>query len=316
MPDVVDGVKQAPLAGVSMRYSFDAADAPTRKQTQYYEMLSTRGIWHKGWKASTEHGPMIDKGEFDKDRWQLFHTDVDRSEAYDLAEKHPDKVKELAALWLAEAKKHHVLPLNDYGAVGIRSLEYKVAAPQDGRFIYYPGTTEVPEASAARTLGVSFKILAEVEFTKASQGVVVSQGSRFGGYTLFVKNGQLSFVYNFLGIPPEQKLSCAAPGSGRHVVGVEFKKQSISKLNETLGKMTLYVDEKAVGSADFRTQSGHYALAGEGLALGRDSGDPVSKEYTGQFPFTSGQILKVVYDIADDMYVDQERRLAAALARD
>jgi hypothetical protein len=80
--------------------------------------------------------------------------------------------------------------------------------------------------------------------------------------------------------------------------------------------MTLYVDEKAVGSAAFRTQSGHYALAGEGLALGRDTGDPVSKEYMGQFPFAGGQIFKVVYDIADDMYIDQERRLAAVLARD
>ena len=316
MPDVVDGVKQAPLAGISMRYSFDSADAPTRKETQYYEMLSTRGIWHKGWKASTEHGPMIDKGEFEKDRWQLFHTDVDRSEAHDLAEEHPEIVKELAALWLSEAKKNGVLPLNDYGVAGIHSLEYRVRPPEDGRYTYYPRTTEVPEASAARTLGVSFKILAEVEFNKDSQGVIVSQGSRFGGYALFVKNGQLSFVYNFLGIPPEQKLSCPAPGSGRHIVGVEFKKQSISKLNETLGKMTLYVDEKPVGSADFRTQSGHYALAGEGLAVGRDTGDPISKEYTAEFPYTGGQVFKVVYDIADDVYVDQERRLAAVLARD
>jgi arylsulfatase len=316
MPDVVDGVKQAPLAGISMRYSFDSADAPTRKETQYYEMLSTRGIWHKGWKASTEHGPMIDKGEFEKDRWQLFHTDVDRSEAHDLAEEHPEIVKELAALWLSEAKKNGVLPLNDYGVAGIHSLEYRVRPPEDGGYTYYPRTTEVPEASAARTLGVSFKILAEVEFNKDSQGVIVSQGSRFGGYALFVKNGQLSFVYNFLGIPPEQKLSCPAPGSGRHIVGVEFKKQSISKLNETLGKMTLYVDEKPVGSADFRTQSGHYALAGEGLAVGRDTGDPISKEYTAEFPYTGGQVFKVVYDIADDVYVDQERRLAAVLARD
>jgi arylsulfatase len=316
MPDVVDGVKQSPLAGVSMRYSFDAADAPTRKETQYYEMLSTRGIWHKGWKASTEHGPMIDKGHFDQDHWQLFHTDADRSEAKDLADAHPDKVMELAALWLAEAKKNNALPLNDYGVAGIHSLEYKVAAPEGGRYVYYPGTTEVPEASAARTLGVSFKILAEVAFTKDSQGVIVSQGSRFGGYTMFVKGGQLNFAYNFLGIPPEQKLGCPAPKSGKHVVGVEFKKKSMGENNETLGEMTLYVDDKATGSADFRTQSGHYALAGEGLAVGYDSGDAVSKEYEPRFPFTGGQVIKVVYDVADDAYVDMERRLAAIMARD
>jgi hypothetical protein len=279
-------------------------------------MLSTRGIWRKGWKASTEHGPMLKKGQFDKDRWQLFHTDVDRSEAHDLAAKHPAKVKELAALWLKEAKKYNVLPLNDYGVAGIHALEYKVAAPADGRYIYYPGTTEVPEASAARTLGASFKILAEVDFTEDSEGVIVSQGSRFGGYAMFVKDGQLSFVYNFLGIPPEQKLSCAAPKSGKHIVGVEFKKTSMGKNNETLGKMTLYLDKKASGSGAFRTQSGHYALAGEGLAVGYDSGDPVSKEYGSKFSIKGGQAIKIIVDVANDAYVDLERKFAAAMARD
>jgi len=316
MPEVVNGVKQTPLSGVSMRYSFDGANAETRKDTQYYEMLSTRGIWHKGWKAATEHGPLLNKGHFDQDRWQLFHTDVDRAEAHDLADHHPGKVKELAALWLAEAKKNNALPLNDYGVEGIHSLEYKVAPPADGRYVYYPGTTEVPEASSARTLGVSFKILAEIDFAQDSQGVIVSQGSRFGGYTMFVKGGQLSFAYNFLGIAPEQKLVCPAPASGKHVVGVEFKKTSVSKKLETLGTMTLYVDEKAIASGEFRTQSGHYALAGEGLAVGYDSGDRVSADYDSKFPFTGGRIIKVVYDIADDVYVDRERELAAALARD
>ncbi len=316
MPEVVDGVRQTPLAGVSMRYSFDDAQTPTRKETQYYEMLSTRGIWHRGWKATTEHGPMIDRGQFDRDRWQLFHTDIDRAEAVDLADRHPDRVAELVALWLAEAKRNDVLPLNDYGVVGIHALEYKVAPPETGRYVYYPGTTEIPEASAARTLGVSFKILAEVEFTKDAQGVIVSQGSRFGGYTLFVKDGQLTFVYNFLGIPPEQMLRCPAPTSGRHVVGVEFTKARMGENHETLGTMALHVDDATTASDDFRTQSGHYALAGEGLAVGYDSGDRVSREYDSQFPFVGGRIVKVIYDIADDMYVDVERQLAAALARD
>ena len=316
MPEVVDGVKQTPLPGVSMRYSFDVANEPTRKETQYYEMLSTRGIWHKGWKASAEHGPLIDKGQFDKDRWQLFHTDVDRSEAKDLADEHPEKVKELAELWLAEAKKYGVLPLNDLGVHGLHALEYKAAAPASGRYVYYPGTTEVPEASAARTLGVSFKIFAEVEFTGGSQGVICAQGSRFGGYTLFVKGGQLYFVYNFLGIPPEQRLTCAAPALGKHVVGVEFVKQSLGTNHEALGTMTLYVDDKPVASGDFRTQTGHYALCGEGLCIGYDSGDAVSSEYKPKFPFSGGRIIKVVFDVADDVYVDVERELAAVMARD
>ena len=136
----------------------------------------------------------------------------------------------------------------------------------------------------ARTLGASFNILAEVEFTSDTKGVIVSQGSRFGGYTLFVKDGRLNFVYNFLGIPPD--------------------------------KMTLYVDEKACAAGQFRTQSGHYALAGEGLAVGRDTDDPATRAYEPYFPFTGGAIRKVEFDVAGDAYVDEERRLTAVLARD
>jgi arylsulfatase len=315
-PEVVSGVKQSPLVGVSMVYSFADAGAPTRKETQYYEMISTRGIWHKGWKASAEHGPLINKGKFDEDRWQLFHTDEDRAEAHDLADQYPEKLEELKALWLEEARKYNVLPLNDYGVAGFHELEYKVATPEDGRYVYYPGTTEVPEASSARTLGGSFQIHAEVEFTRDSEGVIVSQGSRFGGYSLFVKDGQLNFVYNFLGIPPEQTLSCPAPTSGKHVVGVAFEKESVGENYEALGKMTLYVNDKAAGSGDFRTQSGHYALAGEGLAIGYDSGDPISRAYPPGYPFSGGEIFKVTYHVGSDHHEDKELKLAARLARD
>src|SRR5262249_3130353 len=152
---------------------------------------------------------------------------------------HPEKVSELAELWLAEAKKNNVLPLNDYGVEGIHSLEYKVTPPEDRRYTYYPDTSEGPEASAARTLAGPFTILAEVEFTKSTAGVIVSQRSRFGDYTMFVKGSQLQFVYNYLGIPPEQKLSCPAPTSGKHVVGVDFAKHSVSDKHEVLGAMTL-----------------------------------------------------------------------------
>jgi arylsulfatase len=316
-PEVVDGVKQQPLAGVSMRYSFDEAKAPTRKDTQYYEMVGTRGIWHKGWKASTEHGPIpINLGKFDKDRWQLFNTDEDRAEAKDLAAKHPEKVKELAELWLAEAKKYNVLPLNDLGVAELHALEYKIAAPTGGQYVYYPGTTEIPEASSARTLGVSFKISAEVEFTGDSQGVIFAQGSRFGGHVLLVKGGKLMYVYNFLGIPPEQRLTCPAPALRKHVVTVEFAKESMGKHLETLGKMTLSVDGKAAGSGAFRTQSGHYALCGEGLCIGYDSGDAVSSEYKPKFPFSGGRIVKVTFEAGKDAHVDVERKMAAAMARD
>jgi hypothetical protein len=209
-----------------------------------------------------------------------------------------------------------VLPLVDVGVHAIHALEFHAAPPADGRYIYYPGTTEVSEAVAARTLGVSFKILAEVEFTGDTQGIICSQGSRFGGYSLFVKDGKLEFVYNFLGVPPEQRLTAAAPKLGKHIVGVQFTKESVSKNLECLGEMTLYVDDDAVGNAKFRTQTGHYALCGEGLCIGYDSGDAVSSAYQGKFAFAGGRIIKVIFDVADDVYLNVERKLAAALARD
>ncbi|HET8782905.1 MAG TPA: sulfatase-like hydrolase/transferase [Pyrinomonadaceae bacterium] len=169
---------------------------------------------------------------------------------------------------------------------------------------------------AERTLGSSFKALAEVEFTNDTQGVIFAQGSRFGGYSLFVKNGKVIFVYNFLGIPPEQRLDIDAPTEGKHIVGVEFEKQSISKQLETLGQMKLYVDDKVVAEAPFRTQSGHYALCGEGLSIGIDTGDSVSSEYMPNFEFTGGRLIKVIFDVAKDAYVNVEKAMAASMARD
>jgi arylsulfatase len=317
MPEVVDGHKQTPLPGVSMRYSFDAADAPTQKQTQYYEMLGTRGIWHKGWKAVTEHGPVpINLGGFDKDRWQLFHTDVDRSEARDLAEEHPEKVKELVDIWFAEAEKYDVLPLNDLGIFEFRALEFVIPAPQSGVYTYYPGTSPVPEASAAQTTNVSHKILAEVELTPDSEGVIVAQGSRFGGFSLFVKDGRLTYAYNFLGIPPEQRIVADAPASGKHVIGVEFVKEQAGEHHEPHGPLKLYVDDELVAQDEIRTIASRYSLCGEGLCIGYDGGDAVSAEYSPPFAFTGGEVVKVVIDVGDDAYVDVERHMAAAMARD
>jgi arylsulfatase len=317
MPAVVNGHEQSPLAGVSMVYSFDAApDGPTQKRTQYYEMLGTRGIWHDGWKAVTEHGPFTGLGKFESERWQLFHTDVDRSEAHDVADQYPDKARELAALWMQEAIANKVLPLNDLTVQEIFAMEVPNPIPASGQWTYYPGTIEVPERSAADLRGKSYKILAEVEFSADTEGVIVAQGSRFGGYALYVKDGALTYVHNFLGIPPETRVSAPAPRSGLHVVGVAFTKESMGEYHESHGPLELYIDDDVVGTAKIRTQVGHFALCGEGLCIGYDGGDAVGSEYTPRFEFRGGRIVKVVYDVADDGYVDVERTMAAALARD
>ena len=317
MPKVVNGHEQSPLAGVSMAYSFDAApDGPTQKRTQYYEMLGNRGIWHDGWKAVTEHGPFTGLSHFDTERWQLFHTDVDRAEAHDLADQHPEKAKELADLWMQEAIANKVLPLNDLTVAEIFAMEVPTPIPPSGQFTYYPGTIEVPERSAAPVRGRSFKVLAEVDFTGDTQGVIFAHGSRFGGHALFVKDGTLTYSYNFLGIPPEQRITAPSPRSGRHVVGVDFSKARMGQYHESYGPLKLFIDDEQVAEQEIRAQVGHFSLCGEGLCIGYDGGDAVSSEYTPRFDFTGGSIVKVVFDVADDAYVDVERHMAAAFARD
>ena len=320
-PDIVDGAVQNPLAGVSMGYSFDEADVPTQKHTQYYEMLGQRGIWHDGWKAVTEHGPISGLSNFETDRWQLFHTDVDRSESTDVAEQQPDKLRELIALWYEEAHANNVLPLNDMQIVGkdleaFIAMEFKIPVPPSGTYTYYPGTSEVPERSSANTHGVSWKVLADVATTAETDGVIFAQGARFGGHTLYVKNGKVRYVYNFLGMEPEQALTGALPAAGDHIIGVDFIKEERGENGEWFGTATLYVDDEAVDRGRFRTMPGHFTLCGEGLCVGYDGGDAVTSDYGNDFTFRNGELRKVVFDVADDLYVDVERHYAAALSRD
>jgi arylsulfatase len=321
-PDVVAGIQQTPLSGVSMAYSFDAAEAPTAKETQYYEMFGNRGIWHEGWKAVTEHGPISGIGNFEKDRWQLFHTDVDRAEAHDLAEENPAKLEELKALWMSEAKANSVLPLNDLNVVGkdleiFLKMEFNIPVPPSGQYVYYPNTSEIPERSAANVHGVSFKALADVVTTADTEGVIFASGSRFGGHALFVKDGQLNYVHNFLGIGEPQKLTAPMPAPGEHVVGIDFQKDHMGEHHEWWGTATLYIDDKPATNKEIRTVTGHFALCGEGLCIGYDSGDSVSAaDYSGRFDYTGGELKKVTFDVADDAYIDVEAHLAAAFARD
>ena len=146
--------------------------------------------------------------------------------------------------------------------------------------------------------------------------MIFASGSRFGGHSLFVKDGNLVYAYNFLGVPPEIRIVAPAPRSGPHVVGVEFTKERVGEHHESYGPLKLYVDEEVVAEGEIRTVTGHFSLCGEGLCIGYDSGDAVSSEYDAGFAFTGGTIAKVVFDVADDAYIDVERHLAAAMARD
>lgn len=325
MPDSYDGVEQTPLPGVSMAYTFDAdPDAPTRKETQYYEMLGSRGIWHRGWKAVTLHGPMAGMSGFENDTWQLFHTDVDRAEARDLAAEEPERLDALKKLWMDEARANDVLPLNDLQIIGnaedfekFVQMEFHIPVPPSGQYTYYPGTSEVPERSAANVHGVSYKVLAEIDLTPGAEGVIFAHGSRFGGHALFLRGGAVTYAYNFLGIPPEDRISAPVPTSGKHIIGVDFTKERMGKYREGIGPLRLWIDDQVVAEQEIRTVLGHFSLCGEGLCIGYDSGDAVSSLYAGSsFELTGGELRKVTFDIADDAYVDVEAHLRAAMARD
>ena len=170
---------------------------------------------------------------------------------------------------------------------------------------------------AASTRGRSYKILADVELTSAdSEGVIFAHGSRFGGHALFVKDKKLWYVYNFLGLPPEQQFVSERLEPGKYVLGMEFEKESTGERGEALGTTKLYVDEDVVAEGPMRTQLAFFTLCGDGLCVGRDSGDAVSKEYKAPATFKGGTILQVEVSIGDDQYLDLEKEAHALLARE
>ena len=236
MPKVYRGVEQYPLNGVSMRYTFDNAKAPTQKKRQYYAMLGTRGIWQAGWKAAALHAPISGVGHFDKDRWELYHVDADRSESKNLANEHPEKLKELVEAWFEEADKNFVLPLDDRSAMELLTIQHPESEPPRTRYIYYPGTTAVPGGVAVNIRGRSYKIIADVDVTAKTRGVIFAHGSRFGGHALFIKDGRLHYVYNFLGIKPEQKFVSKPLTPGKHALGMSFVREKSGKYGESIGK--------------------------------------------------------------------------------
>ena len=146
--------------------------------------------------------------------------------------------------------------------------------------------------------------------------MIFAHGSRFGGHALFLKDRRLWYVYNFLGVPPEQQLRSEPIQPGKHVLGMEFAKERTGDHGEAIGTTTLYVDEQAVASGPMRTQAAQFTLCGDGLCVGRDSADAVSKEYTSPARFTGGRILQVEVNVGDDQYVDLERHAAAMMARE
>ena len=319
-PDSVRGIAQKPLDGVSFAAALADPGAPTGKETQFYTMLGTRGIWHDGWFANTVHAASpAGWGHFDTDRWELFHIESDRSQCHDLAGEHPEKLEELKALWFAEAAKYNGLPLGDLNIFETLGRWRPYLAVDRTTFTYYPDSAEVGTGAAAEIRGQSFSVLAEVTVdSSAAEGVLFKHGAGHGGHVLFIKDGRLQYVYNFMG-EDEQAVEASTPVPlGSHIFGVRYDRTGTVEGSHTpLGDVSLFVDDAVVASlAGVRTHPGSFGLSGSGIAVGRNSGQAVSAAYAAPFAFTGGTIAKVVVDISGTPYLDAEKELARAFSRD
>ena len=324
-PSVVNGVLQKPFEGVSMVYSFNDAKAAERHETQYFEMFGNRGIYHKGWTAVTRHStPWLLAGEkvpaFDDDNWELYDTGKDWSQANNMAKQMPEKLHELQRLWLIEAIRYNVLPLDD------RRVE-RANSDMAGRPVLIKGKSQIlfghmgrlSENSVINTKNKSHSVTAEIVVpTSGAEGVIVAQGGNAGGWSLYAKGGKLKYCYNLFGVQYFYAESSTALPPGEHQVRMEF-----AYAGGGLGKggtATLYVDGKNVGQGSIGATQPIFFSADDGCDVGVDTGAPVSPDYGPRGNEFNGTVKGVQLAIAEDsMNVDHlispEDAIRVAMAR-
>jgi len=319
-PGVVRGVTQIPIQGVSMSASFASAGTPTSKRTQFYSMLGTRGIWRDGWKAVTTHPAISGWGDYANDTWELYHVDVDRSELHDLAGEQPDTLAEMIGLWFYEAGANHAFPLDDRSALEILLTERPQLIPVRDRYVYRPGAAEIPEHIAVNLRNRDFTIGALVDLSDGpAQGVLFAHGSRFGGHALYVRDNRLHYVNNFAGVVEQRVAGTEELPTGEGLIlSATFTKAGEDPSGTAHGTLSLFHGDRKVGEGQIRCQPGYFSLAGEGLTVGRDSGEPVTDDYPGEAPwrFTGGTLHRVAVDVSGTPYMDLEREAAAMLSRE
>jgi arylsulfatase A-like enzyme len=324
-PTMVNGVLQEPLHGVSMAYSFDDAKAAERHETQYFEMVCNRGIYHKGWTAVTRHGnlPWIVVGaqpRLSDDVWELYDTSKDWSQAHDLAKDMPEKVAELKRMFDLEAAKYYVFPLDDRKAERANpDLAGRPLVVHGNTQLLFPGMRRLSENTVINTKNKSHSVTADIEVAvSGAKGVIVAQGGNMGGWSLYAHEGKLKYWYNFVGILHFGVTATSPLPPGPHQVRMEFAYDGGG-----LGKgstVSLYVDGKQVGEGRIgRTQALFFSMD-ETTEVGCDDGEPVSEDYGPQDNTFNGKIRWVQIDIDAaaenvDHMIAAERRFQVAMAR-
>ncbi len=301
-PDVLKGLAQIPMHGISFAYTFDEPLATTRKHVQYFELMGNRGIWADGWKAVTRHFPGDD---YETERWELYHLDSDFSEAENLAERHPEKLAELISQWEHEAAQNNVFPLDDRN---IDRLPFTYYLDPRRRWTFEQGMARVSGYASPAIANRSYRIVAEVELGLDTAGVILAVGSKAGGYVLFVQDGRL--VHEYVGPGRRQVLESELTlPAGRHVLTFAF-----GKTGDKQGRAQLLCDGIVIGSQDM-DDMWSASPAGGGGTCGYDDASPVSDRYAMPGQFT-GTIHKVTVEADEDFRIDPALLTSIALSED
>ncbi len=284
-PTTVNGVQQSPIEGKSMLYTFGDAAAEERHDLQYFEMFGNRGIYHRGWSAVTKHRtPWVMTGgalpAFDDDVWELYDGNGDYSQARNLVAEHPEMLKTLQRLWLIEATKYNVLPLDDRGAERLEpSLAGRPTLIRGNSQQFFPGMGRLSENSVVSIKNKSFSVTAEVTIPDGgAEGVIIAQGGRFGGWAVYVKDGKAKFVYNVLGIQEFATEATTPIPEGQHQVRMEFAYDGGGLAKG--GGVTLYYDGTAVGTGRVGATQPMIFSADETTDIGYESGTTVTPDYS------------------------------------
>jgi arylsulfatase len=280
-------------------------------------MFGNRALYHNGWVAGCRHGKLpwqtSGSASFDTDTWELYNIEEDFSQANDLAQKEPKKLKELQDLFLAEAAKYNVLPLDDRFAERADANLKPSYIRGKKRFVYLPGTVRIPEPSSPNTKNIDHTLAAEIEVPKGgAEGVLVCCGGASAGYALFIKDGKLHWEHNWFEESRFRVSSTESIPAGHHVVSAEIKVDKEGTFG-TGGKVTLRLGEKVIGSGTFAKQVPFRFTVNETFDVGCDTVSPVSDLYESPFPFT-GTIARVLVDVSDAEFSDLVAMAKVAMA--
>ena len=299
-PTMVNGVKQRPMDGVSMLYSTADAKAKDRRTTQYFEMFGNRGIYHDGWVACTRHSIpwlMAPLPPLKDDVWELYNIDKDFSEADNLAASNPEKLKELQAVFLKEAERNHVLPIDDRR---VERFNPEIAGRPDllnGRksLTVYPGMVGMMENAFINVKGVRHTVTAEVELAdNKTNGVIIAQAGYFGGWVVYMKDGKPHHEYNWFAIERTNIAGDAPLAAGKHTISYEFIPDTAKP--GTGGKSILSVDGKKVAEKQIPKTQPYAFSADEGADVGLDAETNVSPDYKQNANTFTGKIVKVTVE--------------------